>query len=341
MNMNKSQLKYTALTATLALGLGTTIPFLVGNAKFHVIPFLVSNDEFRPERDSVRSETLSYTVPLQVPEQVRFADEVIPLDRYDLRERMDRELMAFTYMHSSTMLIIKRANRYFPVIEPILKKNGLPDDLKYLAVIESSLNPLARSRAGAAGMWQFMKGTGRDFGLEVNANIDERYHIEKSTEAACDYLKQAYAKYGSWLCVAASYNAGQARITQQLSKQGVDRAVDLWLVEETTRYMFRLLAAKSVLGNPQRYGFILKRRDLYPPIPCTTDTVTTGIADLAAYAKEKGITYAQLKDANPWLRDDFLQNKSGRTYVLKIPTQAGMYYDPKKTKAHNKAWVVD
>ena len=329
MNMNKSQLKYTALTAVLALCAGTAIPFLV------------SNDEFRPERDSVRSETLSYTVPLQVPEQVRFADEVIPLDRYDLRERMDRELMAFTYMHSSTMLIIKRANRYFPVIEPILKKNGLPDDLKYLAVIESSLNPLARSRAGAAGMWQFMKGTGRDFGLEVNANIDERYHIEKSTEAACDYLKQAYAKYGSWLCVAASYNAGQARITQQLSKQGVDRAVDLWLVEETTRYMFRLLAAKSVLGNPQQYGFILKRRDLYPPIPCTTDTVTTGIADLAAYAKEKGITYAQLKDANPWLRDDFLQNKSERTYVLTIPTRAGMYYDPKKTKAHNKAWVVD
>ena len=329
MKMNKSQFKYTALTAVLALGVGTTIPFLV------------SNDEFHPERDSVRSQVSSFTVPLRVPAEVRFADEVIPLDRYDLRERMDRELMAFTYMHSSTMLIIKRANRYFPVIEPILKKNGLPDDLKYLAVIESSLNPLARSRAGAAGMWQFMKGTGHDFGLEVNANIDERYHIEKSTEAACDYLKQAYAKYGSWLCVAASYNAGQARITTQLSKQGVDRAVDLWLVEETTRYMFRLLAAKSVLGNPQQYGFILKRRDLYPPIPCTTDTVTTGIADLAAYAKEKGITYAQLKDANPWLRDDFLQNKSGRTYVLKIPTRAGMYYDPKKTRAHNKAWVVD
>ena len=173
--MNKSQLKYTALTAILALGVGTTIPFLV------------SNDEFHPERNSVQSQVSSFTVPLQVPAEVRFADEVIPLDRYDLRERMDRELMAFTYMHSSTMLIIKRANRYFPIIEPILKKNGLPDDLKYLAVIESSLNPLARSRAGAAGMWQFMKGTGRDFGLEVNANIDERYHIEKSTEAACDY----------------------------------------------------------------------------------------------------------------------------------------------------------
>lgn len=325
----KRPLKLTLLTTCAALCAGISLPLLVGNDTFH------------PERDSVQSETLSYSVPLQVPEEVRFADEVIPLDRYDLRERMDRELMTFTYMHSSTMLTIKRANRYFPIIEPILKENGLPDDLKYLAVIESSLNPLARSRAGAAGMWQFMKGTGRDFGLEVNTNIDERYHIEKSTRAACDYLKQAYAKYGSWLCVAASYNAGQGRITQQLEKQGVNRAVDLWLVEETHRYMFRLLAAKAVLSHPQQYGFLLKRRDLYPPIPYTTDTVTTGIADLASYARGKGITYAQLKDANPWLRDNFLQNKSGRTYVLKIPTQAGMHYDPKKTVPHNRAWVVD
>lgn len=325
----KRPLKLTLLTTCAALCAGISLPLLVGNDTFH------------PERDSVQSETLSYSVPLQVPEEVRFAGEVIPLDRYDLRERMDRELMTFTYMHSSTMLTIKRANRYFPIIEPILKENGLPDDLKYLAVIESSLNPLARSRAGAAGMWQFMKGTGRDFGLEVNTNIDERYHIEKSTRAACDYLKQAYAKYGSWLCVAASYNAGQARISSQLTKQGMDRAVDLWLVEETHRYMFRLLAAKAVLSHPQQYGFLLKRRDLYPPIPYTTDTVTTGITDLAAYARDKGITYAQLKDANPWLRDNFLQNKSGRTYVLKIPTQAGMHYDPKKTVPHNRAWVVD
>lgn len=325
----KRPLKLTLLTTCAALCAGISLPLLVGNDTFH------------PERDSVQSETLSYSVPLQVPEEVRFADEVIPLDRYDLRERMDRELMTFTYMHSSTMLTIKRANRYFPIIEPILKENGLPDDLKYLAVIESSLNPLARSRAGAAGMWQFMKGTGRDFGLEVNTNIDERYHIEKSTRAACDYLKQAYAKYGSWLCVAASYNAGQARISSQLTKQGVDRAVDLWLVEETHRYMFRLLAAKAVLSHPQQYGFLLKRRDLYPPIPYTTDTVTTGITNLASYARGKGITYAQLKDANPWLRDNFLQNKSGRTYVLKIPTQAGMHYDPKKTVPHNRAWVVD
>lgn len=325
----KKHLKTTALTAAAALCLGVSLPMLVGNGEFH------------PERDSVKSQVPSYTAPLRVPQSIDFAGETIALDRYDLRERLDRELMAFTYMHSSTMLTLKRANRYFPVIEPILREEGLPDDMKYLAVIESSLNPQARSGAGAAGMWQFMKGTARDFGLEVNDNIDERYHIEKSTRAACQYLKQAYEKYGSWLCVAASYNAGQARISSQLEKQGVDRAVDLWLVEETARYMFRLLAAKAVFNQPQQYGFLLKRQDLYPPIPYTTDTITTGIADLAAYAKGKNITYAQLKDANPWLRDNFLQNKSGRTYVLKIPTQAGMHYDPQKTQAYNKAWVVD
>ena len=325
----KRPLKLTLLTACAALCTGISLPLLVGHATFN------------PARDSVRSEVPSLTAPPSVPTQVSFADEVIALDRYDLRERLDRELMAFTYMHSSTMLTLKRANRYFPIIEPILREEGLPDDLKYLAVIESSLNPLARSGAGAAGMWQFMKGTGRDYGLEVNDNIDERYHIEKSTRAACAYLREAYAKYGSWLCVAASYNAGQGRITQQLQKQGVQRAVDLWLIEETTRYMFRLLAAKAVLTHPQQYGFLLKHSDLYPPIPCTTDTVTTGIADLASYARGKGITYAQLKDANPWLRDTFLQNKSERTYVLKLPTQAGMHYDPQKTRAHNRVWTVD
>ena len=153
---------------------------------------------------------------------------------------MDRELLSFTYMHSTTMLMVKRANRYFPVIEPILKENGLPDDFKYLAVIESNLSPIAKSPAGAAGLWQFMPTTGREFGLEVNNNIDERYHIEKETKAACKYLKDAYQKYGNWLCVAAAYNAGQGRISSQLQKQMVDQAVDLWLVEETSRYMFRL-----------------------------------------------------------------------------------------------------
>lgn len=325
----KRNSKYIVITATVALSMGATLPFLLGNSVLN------------PEQQSVKSEVPYCVTSPTVPDKITFAGQNIDLQRYDHRERMDRELMSFTYMHSTTMLTVKRANRYFPIIEPILKANGLPDDFKYLAVIESNLNPLAKSPAGAAGLWQFMPATGRDFGLEVNNNIDERHHVEKETKAACKYLKEAYKKYGNWLCVAAAYNAGQARISTQLQKQMASQAVDLWLVEETSRYMFRLLAAKAVISNPQRYGFLLKREHLYPPIPYTEVTVTTGIDNLAQFAKDKEITYAQLKDANPWLRDASLMNKSGRTYVLKIPTKAGMYYDPKKTVPYNKNWVIN
>lgn len=316
-------------TAILAFGVGLCVPFLIGNSTLN------------PARQSVQSEVPYCVTSPKVPKQVTFAGQTIDLTRYDHYERMDRELMSFTYMHSSTLLTIKRANRYFPIIEPILKAQGIPDDLKYLAVIESHLNPQAKSPAGAAGMWQFMPTTGREFGLEVNKNIDERYHVEKETLAACKYLKQAYAKYGDWLCVAASYNAGQGRITSEKKKQQAERAIDLWLVEETSRYIFRLLAAKAVIMHPQQYGFLLKRNQLYPPIPCKELTITTGIDTLANFAKEQGISYAQLKDANPWLRERSLANKSRRTYVLKIPTQEGMHYNPDKTLPHNSNWVID
>ncbi len=325
----KRKIGYMMFTVAAALCAGASLPFLFGNSSLN------------PEKQSVKSEVPYCVTSLTVPAKTVFAGQEVDLLRYDHRERIDRELMSFTYMHATTMLTIKRANRYFPVIEPILKANGIPDDFKYLAVIESTLNPLAKSPAGAAGMWQFMPGTGRDFGLEVNNNIDERYHVEKETKAACKYLKEAYAKYGNWLCVAAAYNAGQGRISTQLQKQMVSQATDLWLVEETSRYMFRLLAAKAVISNPQQYGFLLKREHLYPAIPYNETTVTTAIADLAQFAKSQGITYAQLKDANPWLRDTSLMNKSGRTYILKIPTRAGMYYDPHKTVPHNKNWVIN
>lgn len=321
--------RYLLATAAIALCTGFSLPFLIGHSCLD------------PERDSVKSEVPYCVTSPAVPEKILFAGQEIDLLRYDHRERMDRELLSFTYMHSTTLLTIKRANRYFPLIEPILKANGIPEDFKYLAVIESSLNPLAKSPAGAAGMWQFMPATGREFGLEVNTNIDERYHIEKETRAACAYLKEAYQKFGNWLCVAAAYNAGQGRISTQMQRQMVDQAVDLWLVEETSRYMFRLLAAKAVISHPQQYGFLLKREQLYPPIPYMEETVTTGIENLALFARQKGITYAQLKDANPWLRDTSLQNKTGRTYVLKIPTQAGIHYDPRKTQVHDKEWVID
>ena len=276
-----------------------------------------------------------------VPSSVTFCGKSIDLTRYDRYERMDRELLAFTYMHSTSIQMIKKANRYFPIVEPILKANGVPDDFKYLMVIESNLNPNARSGAGAAGLWQFMQTTGREYGLEVNKNIDERYHVEKATEAACKYLKDAYDKYQDWIAVAASYNAGQARISAQFEKQQVDDMLDLYLVEETARYVYRIIAAKIMFSNPSAFGFRLRTKDLYMPISYKEVTVNTGISNLAEWAKKQGITYALLKNMNPWLRDNFLQNVSKRTYTLKIPTAEGMKHDPKKVKAHDKRWVVE
>ena len=277
----------------------------------------------------------------EVPSSVTFCGKSIDLTRYDRYERMDRELLAFTYMHSTSIQMIKKANRYFPIVEPILKANGIPDDFKYLMVIESNLNPNARSGAGAAGLWQFMQTTGREYGLEVNKNIDERYHVEKATEAACKYLKDAYDKYQDWIAVAASYNAGQARISSQFEKQQVDDMLDLYLVEETARYVYRIIAAKIMFSNPSAFGFRLRTKDLYMPIPYKEVTVNTGISNLAEWAKKQGITYALLKNMNPWLRDNFLQNVSKRTYTLKIPTAEGMKHDPKRVKAHDKRWVVE
>lgn len=276
----------------------------------------------------------------EVPESVIFCGQNINLTRFDRYERMDRELLAFTYMHSTSIQMIKKANRYFPIVEPILKAEGIPDDFKYLMVIESNLNPNARSVAGAAGLWQFMKVTGRQYGLEVNDNIDERYHLEKATRAACQYLKDAYEKYNDWVAVAASYNAGQARISNQLEKQYTDDALDLHLVEETARYVYRIIAAKIMFEDPSKFGFRLKASELYTPIPYKEIITTNEITNLAAWAKEQGTTYALLKNLNPWLRQDFLQNRSHRTYILKIPLIEGIIHHPDKVKPHDKRWVT-
>ena len=291
-------------------------------------------------QNTYHTTAMPYSSP-NVPESVMFCGKKIDLTRFDRHERMDRELLAFAYMHSTSIQTIKRANRYFPIVEPILKEHGIPDDFKYLMAIESNCNPLARSHAGASGLWQFMQTTGREYGLEVNKNIDERYHVEKATEAACKYLKDAYDKYQDWIAVAASYNAGQARISSQFEKQQVDDMLDLYLVEETARYVYRIIAAKIMFSNPSAFGFRLRTKDLYMPIPYKEVTVNTGISNLAEWAKKQGITYALLKNMNPWLRDNFLQNVSKRTYTLKIPTAEGMKHDPKKVKAHDKRWVVE
>lgn len=309
-----------------ALAVGCTLPFLLGNANL-------------PQDNADEAARHSLVQTPELPAQVSFAGQAVALDRYDLRERFDRELTAFCYLHSTTLLILKRANRYFPVVEPILRENGIPDDFKYLMAIESNLDLQARSPRGAAGPWQFMEATGRQFGLEVNRNIDERYHLEKATRAACKYLRQAYGKYHDWVSVAASYNAGQHRISTSLANQGEDTALDLWLNSETSRYMFRILALKTVFTHPARYGFRLRAENLYPPFRYRDTTFQVAIPDLVAFAKEQGVSYYQLKDANPWLRGTHLENKSGRTYTVKIPLRESVWYDPARTPVHDPAWV--
>ena len=256
----------------------------------------------------------------KVPAFIEYAGQTYRFDRPDLYERMDRELVAFTYGHTNSVLMLKRAERMFSRVVPILKKNGIPEDLKYLMAIECNLDPKSVSSAGAAGPWQFLKATGRAYGLEVADEVDERYNIEKSTEAACKYLKEAYEKYGDWMTVAASYNAGQNGITQRIANQRQGKAMDLFLPTETSRYMFRILTAKYFLENPEEFGFHVEPDEVYT-YPATKETVTVSepIPNLTDFAEAHGTTYFFLKEANLWLRSDKLTNKAGRTYKIVIP----------------------
>lgn len=276
-----------------------------------------------------------------IPSEVTFAGKTISLDDVERAERLDRELSAMSYTHGNTLLAIKRANRWFPVITPILRKNGVPEDLVYLAAIESTLNPRAVSPAKAAGMWQFMPSTGKDYGLEVNDYVDERYHVEKATEAACRYLKNAYARYGNWESVAASYNAGMGRISNELAAQGVDSAYDLWLPEETMRYVFRLLAMKMILEHPARYGYKLAADNLYQPFEYTEYTVSEPVDDWAQWAIDHGSDYRTLREHNPWIRAKSLPNKTGKTYTVRIPAKESLSRSGRKTTVFNPAWVAD
>ena len=308
------------------------------------IVFLSTQSTEKSVADRKTPLVSSLTRSVEIPDKVSFAGEIISLERFDVRERYDREINSFTYFHSTTLLLIKRANRFFPIIEPILKKNGIPDDFKYLAVIESSLAPRAYSPARAAGLWQFMPDTAKGYGLEVSTDVDERYSIEKSTEAACKYLNEAYAKYKSWTNAALSYNAGMGRISDEINKQQVTDGLDLWLVEETSRYYFRMLAVKSIFESPYKYGFILSGDQLYKPVDFKEVKVSKSIANLSVFAKENGITYAQLKEFNSWLRTRALTigAKSPKTYTILIPTQESLYYKKgEKVKVHNKNWVVE
>lgn len=262
----------------------------------------------------------SLALPAQpsVPRQASFAGQVIRFDRSDYYERMDRELLSFTYMHSNSILTLKRSERYFHQIVPVLKKYGIPEDLKYLMAIESSMDPKAVSKTGAAGLWQFTKATAATYGLEVTTEVDERYNVEKETEAACKYLKKAYEKFGDWFTAAASYNAGQAGISRRLEEQHQKSALELWMTEETSRYMFRLVAAKMMFENPAAFGFTVTERYPYYP-PKEVVEVSGPIPSLVAFAEEHGVSYMALKEANLWLRSDKLTNKGGKTYKIIIP----------------------
>ena len=258
-----------------------------------------------------------------VPKMIVFAGDTIRFDRQDIYERMDRELISFTYMHTNSTLMLKRSKRIFAKVVPILRANGVPEDLKYLMAIESNFDPKALSSAGAAGLWQFTKSTAKEYGLEVSSEVDERYHIEKETVAACKYLLKAYDKYGDWMTVAASYNGGQNGISKRIENQRQRKAMDLWLVEETSRYMFRILAAKMFFEDPTSFGFYVREKDKYPvePKPKETVSVSGPIENLVDFAEEHGIRYATLKGANLWLRDSKLTNKAGKTYAIVIPRE--------------------
>lgn len=286
------------------------------------------------------SAEFSDVVNPSIPSSVKFAGREIDLDPIHMWERLDRELTAITYTHGNTLLAIKRANRYFPVLAPILKKNGLPADMIYLAVIESTLNPRALSPAKAAGLWQLMPATGKEYGLEVNDDVDERYDPVKATEAASRYLKNAYAKYGNWESVAASYNGGMARISKELGAQQAESAFNLYLADETMRYIFRMLAMKLIMENPSAYGFNLTADQLYQPIVYKTVEVSGPVDDWAAWAKEQGIDYLTLREHNPWIRSKSLPNKTGKTYKVNIPSRDSLSRSRQKVSVYNPAWVV-
>ena len=255
---------------------------------------------------------------VMIPKDLQFANEKVPVYDFTVIESMERELLVNTYFHSQTILMHKRANRWLPLISSILKKNGVPDDFKYISLIESNLSN-AISPKGATGFWQFVDGAAKQYGLEVNDEVDERYNVEKSTEAACKYFKDAYKTFGNWTLAAASYNVGIEGLRKQMEKQKASSYYDLSLNEETARYVFRLLAVKEIISNPKNYGYQLRKKDLYPAIPTVEFKIDSSITDLADFAQKNNVSYKTLKYFNPWLRKNILTNKDKKTYIIEFP----------------------
>jgi len=259
----------------------------------------------------------------EVPNYLEFAGEKIPTENFEVFERMDREFISNTYYHSATILALKRATRWFPVIEPILKKNNIPDDFKYLCVAESNMENVI-SPAGATGFWQFMKEAGQKYGLEINSLIDERYDVWKSTEAACKYLKDSYEMFGNWTLSAASYNMGQDGVALQMERQKAKDYFNLVINSETSRFVARIVSLKYILQNPEAYGFDIKDDEKYKPLEYYEIKLDSSVSDFPDYANSLGINYFILKMYNPWLRDNYLTNNSRQVYMIKLPTEGSI-----------------
>jgi membrane-bound lytic murein transglycosylase D len=271
------------------------------------------------KRDTGLFRNPAYQIP--IPEKLTFANEDVPLKYFDVRESLDRELQLNTYWHSQTLLLLKRANRFFPIIEPILKEKGIPDDFKFLAVAESALAQEV-SPSKAVGFWQILEKTGKELGLEINKEVDERYNIEKSTRAACDFLQRSYKKFGSWTIAAATYNFGRDGIDRQIDRQNNESYYNLVLGEETGRYVYRILAFKVIFENPQKYGFNLNQSNLYPPLKYSYVEVDTPINSISRFAEHFNTNYKMIKTFNPWLRENYLPNKTRKKYQIQIPERA-------------------
>jgi len=293
---------------------------IIGGLFFNSRPATVRN---RVLETSTGPQEIYFT-PVSLPEKLEFAHETVPLENFDVRESLDREMLIVANFHSQNLLYLKKTTRYFSVIEPILRKNNIPEDFKYLALAESGFLDKIVSPAGAVGIWQFMKSAAIENGLEVNEEIDERYHIEKSTEAACRYLKKSFEKYSNWTMVAASYNAGIGGMNRQVEVQDSRNYYDLLLNEETSRYIFRILALKLVIGDPEKYGFKVSDDEKYPVIPVSEVKVTGSVNRFTDFARANGVNYKLLKQFNPWLRQPYLKNPKGKTYLIKIP-EVGKY----------------
>jgi membrane-bound lytic murein transglycosylase D len=269
----------------------------------------------------------SYKVfSIHIPKNLNLAGEKVPINDFIVREAMEKELIINTYWQSQSLLLHKRANRWFPVIEPILKQNGIPDDFKYIALIESQLTN-AVSPQGATGFWQLVEPTAKGYGLIINEEVDERYDVAKATQAACKYFNEAYKIFNNWTLVAASYNRGMTGVQAALDKQKVGNYYDLLLTEETARYVFRILAMKEIISRPKVYGFILRKKDLYPPVATKKITVDSSISDLALFAISQKINYRILKTFNPWLRANTLTNPEKKRYTIEIPKGSINIYD--------------